>query len=140
MRFRYLAVLIGCVICTKIFADTPGTQNVSCNQNSSMADMTNCSKHDLDKAEAALMKAYQQALAKIDADFSVNTDKDTNVGYKKALKASQDAWIKFRDLDCDFSNYDRNGGSSQLMNIYDCKADMTNTRAKELEGLIKDSL
>ena len=138
MRFGYLAVLIVCTVCADVFADAPNTQNISCNQDSSMADITICSKQDLNKAEANLKKIYQEALAKIDADFPASSDKDYNDGYKKALKASQDAWVKFRNVDCDFSNYDRTGGSSQLMNIYGCKADMTNARAKELEGLIKD--
>jgi len=98
-----------------------------------MNDMTICSQSELAKADADMQKVYQLVLARVGAD---SQDEDFNRRYKQALEASQDAWLHFRDAECLVSNFDRDGGSSQSMNINGCKAGLARVRIDDLLGLI----
>jgi uncharacterized protein YecT (DUF1311 family) len=52
---------------------------------------------------------------------------------KKSLKAVQLAWLKYRDLSCDFETSPSKGGSIRPMNISICLAEKTRARTKELQ-------
>ena len=51
---------------------------------------------------------------------------------QKQLQETQRAWIKYRDLNCDFYA-DPNSGTSAILNSNSCFLDTTASRVKELE-------
>jgi uncharacterized protein YecT (DUF1311 family) len=51
----------------------------------------------------------------------------------KKLIAAQRAWISFRDLDCDFSASDVDGGSMHPMVSLNCQQELTEQRIKQLK-------
>lgn len=113
----------------KIFLNTAITcfgvlvlmSNVSHAQTQS--DMNQSANADYKKADAALNKAYRNVFNKLDAT------------QKADLKAAQNAWIKFRDLDCTFQSGGAAGGSIQAMVVAGCLTDKTIARTKELKKL-----
>jgi uncharacterized protein YecT (DUF1311 family) len=56
---------------------------------------------------------------------------------KKTLLDAQRAWIKFRDLNCEFY-YDPDGGTAARLARTDCFLQATADRAKELKNLTND--
>lgn len=57
----------------------------------------------------------------------------------KRLKAAQQAWITFRDANCSLQGASNAGGSLERMIISGCTADMTFTRAHELNVIASES-
>lgn len=50
-----------------------------------------------------------------------------------ALRSAQDAWLKFRDAECERFTFDSRGGSMHPMLLLDCRRAMTQERIKELQ-------
>ncbi len=113
------AFLNTAITCLGIVA---AVNNVSHAQTQS--DMNQSANADYKKADAELNKAYREVLNKLDA--SGKTD----------LKAAQNAWIKYRDLDCKFQSSGAAGGAVQAMVVAGCMTDKTVARTKELNGLL----
>ncbi|MGH8292640.1 MAG: lysozyme inhibitor LprI family protein [Gammaproteobacteria bacterium] len=76
----------------------------ACIQPSSLAMMTECSQTEYIVADNTLNEVYQQFTAAIEKASTQIWDKIFSNGYKKALGDSENAWIKFRDADCNFFN------------------------------------
>jgi hypothetical protein len=57
---------------------------------------------------------------------------------KKQLQLAQDAWVAYRDENCEFY-YDPDGGTIAAVNANDCFMSATAARAKELETLAGSS-
>jgi len=57
---------------------------------------------------------------------------------KKQLQLAQDAWVTYRDENCEFYD-DPEGGTMATVNANDCFMSATATRAKELETLAGNS-
>lgn len=112
------AFLNTAITCLGIVA---AVSNVSHAQTQS--DMNQSANADYKKADAELNKAYRDVLNKLDA--SGKTD----------LKAAQNAWIKYRDLDCKFQSGGAAGGSIQAMVVAGCLTDKTTARTAELRKL-----
>lgn len=87
-------------------------------------DINQSAANDYKKADANLNKVYRDVFNKLDATA------------KADLKAAQNAWIKYRDLDCKFQSAGVAGGSMQPMVVSGCLADKTAARTKELNGLL----
>jgi uncharacterized protein YecT (DUF1311 family) len=51
------------------------------------------------------------------------------------LREAQRAWIRFRDLECDFEGYEMRGGSGEPLLVLGCKAELTKRRVRELKQL-----
>ncbi len=73
-------------------------------------------------------------------------EKRLSAAYEKALKmalpkqreklqAAQEAWLKFRDVDCDY--YELGGGTIARIEGGICMLDLTEARAKELERAVE---
>ncbi len=89
------------------------------------SDMNQQASGDYKKADARLNKIYREVFNKVDKS------------QKASLKAAQNAWIQFRDLDCQFQSSGSAGGSIQAMIIAGCLTDKTQARAKELNALLQ---
>ncbi|WP_036986543.1 lysozyme inhibitor LprI family protein [Pseudogulbenkiania sp. MAI-1] len=103
------------------FADAGG----ACDKAITNADMLRCAEVEYSAADKNLNAIYSKLLKKLDAE-----------GQRK-LRASQRAWIKFRDLDSEFSGDINRGGSAESLTIIGAQTLMTEVRAKELEQELK---
>jgi uncharacterized protein YecT (DUF1311 family) len=97
-----------------------------CEDAQTQTDMNICWGNEYKKADAALNKAYQQLAAKLDTDE------------KAQLKNAENAWLKYRDANCEFVADQYKGGSIRPMIAAICFADVTNNRTTELKNQIKD--
>ena len=52
------------------------------------------------------------------------------------LREAQRAWIRFRDLECDFEGYEMRGGTGEPLLVLGCKAELSKERAAALLKLI----
>ena len=97
-----------------------------CEDAQTQADMNICWGNEYKKADASLNKTYQQLAAMLDDE------------QKAQLKTAETAWLKYRDLNCEFVGDQYKGGSIRPMIAAICLADVTNSRTTELKNQIKD--
>ena len=89
-------------------------------------EMNQCAGKDYKAADAALNQVYQRLLTMLDDEEQAQ------------LKEAQTAWIKYRDLNCDFVGDQFKGGTMRPMVYANCLADMTRKRTTELRTQIKE--
>jgi uncharacterized protein YecT (DUF1311 family) len=89
-------------------------------------EMKQCSAKKYKQADDELNKTYQQLMSKLDDD-----------GHRTSLKTAQQAWLKYRDSNCDFESYLNRGGSIYSVIVTECMSAMTTSRTKELKEQIK---
>jgi uncharacterized protein YecT (DUF1311 family) len=89
------------------------------------ADLVECSLKKLAEADAELNKAYRQLVSRLG-------DKK----WEAKLRTAQQAWIKYRDANCDYVSEFSGGGSAVTFEYNFCLADMTTARAKELQEML----
>jgi len=104
------------------------SQQDPCANAQTTVEMRDCAGKEYQKADAALNKTYRELMAKLDDD-----------GQKAALKAAQQAWIKYRDTNCEFESYQNKGGTIYPVVYTGCLTSMTSARTKELREAIKDN-
>ena len=97
-----------------------------CEDANTQADMNICWGNEYKKADAALNKTYQELAAMLDEDE------------KAQLKTAENAWLKYRDTNCEFVADQYKGGSIRPMIAAICLADVTSNRTTELKNQIKD--
>src|ERR1051325_4105593 len=81
-------------------ATSAQTSKDPCANAQTQIEMNECQGREYKKADAALNTVYKQLVAKIDDE-----------GERTALKTAQQAWIKFRDNECEFESYLNKGGT-----------------------------
>ena len=97
-----------------------------CAEAQSQAEMNICAGKEYKAADAELNQTYQKLSSMLDAEE------------KAQLKETETAWIKYRDLNCDFVADQYKGGSIRPMIHGLCLADVTRNRTAELKNQIKD--
>ena len=97
-----------------------------CANAQSQAQMNDCAGKEYKAADAALNQVYRQLVAMLDDEE------------KSQLKEAQTAWLKYRDLNCDFVADQYKGGTIRPMIHGLCLADVTKNRTNELRNQIKD--
>jgi uncharacterized protein YecT (DUF1311 family) len=90
------------------------------------AEMRDCAGREYKQADDELNRVYRQLMAKLDDE-----------GRKTALKTAQQAWIKYRDANCDFASYLNRGGTIEPVVRYNCMTGMTVARTKELREYLE---
>jgi uncharacterized protein YecT (DUF1311 family) len=112
-------------------------QDITCNAEGSTMEMAACANDDFEKADKELNAVYQRLLAQLkkdDAEYgSGQGDADTRV---LRLRASQRAWIAWRDAECPLRSIDNFGGSIERIEWPACTADLTRERTKQLQALL----
>lgn len=91
------------------------------------AEMRDCAGREYKQADDELNKVYRQLMARIGNDE----------GRKTALRTAQQAWIKYRDANCDFASYLTRGGTIEPVVRYNCMTGMTVSRMKELREYLE---
>lgn len=90
-------------------------------------ELNDCQAREYKKADGALNAVYKQLMAKIDDE-----------GERGALKTAQQAWIKYRDANCEFESYLNKGGTMYSM-VYDgCLTALTEERTRHLRDLLNN--
>ncbi|HEU5235697.1 MAG TPA: lysozyme inhibitor LprI family protein [Pyrinomonadaceae bacterium] len=92
----------------------------------SQAEMNICAGKEYKSADAELNQVYQKL-------SSILNDEE-----KSQLKEAENAWIRYRDLNCEFVADQYKGGSIRPMIHGLCLADVTRNRTAELRNQIKD--
>ena len=98
-----------------------------CMDGETTAEMKMCASRKYKQADDELNKVYRELMSKLD-----------NEGHKASLKTTQQAWLKYRDSNCDFESYLNRGGSIYSVVVSDCMTSMTNSRTKELKEQIEN--
>jgi uncharacterized protein YecT (DUF1311 family) len=90
------------------------------------SNMIDCFVAESKRQDIRLNKAYKELMNQLSSQR------------KKQLEIAQDAWITYRDENCDFY-YDPEGGTIARVSANDCFVSATAVRAKELETLAGNS-
>lgn len=120
------------VLVTLIFSTHAAAQErIDCANASTTADLNACADEELSKADAALNEAYKRALAAIPA---LASDKPYDAkSWEEALRASQRAWVAYRDAECKgHVAMFWSGGSGASADILGCMSELTRARTKSL--------
>ena len=86
------------------------------------SNMIDCMEAESKRQSGRMNRAYKELTDQVSAQR------------KKQLQLAQDAWVAYRDENCEFY-YDPDGGTIAAVNANDCFMSATATRAKELETL-----
>lgn len=110
-----------------------GETPADCTEALSTVEMNNCAASEFEKADAELNRVYQDALADI-PKMAMDEPPFDAKSWEEALRASQRAWIAFRDAECeDHVEKFWTGGSGATVEIIGCKTEKTEQRTKELK-------
>jgi len=90
------------------------------------SNMIDCLEAESKRQSGRLNRAYKELMDQLSAQR------------KKQLQLAQDAWVTYRDENCEFY-YDPDGGTIAAVNANDCFMSATAARAKELESLAGNS-
>lgn len=99
-------------------------QALDCNNAMTQADINECAANDYRNADAQLNRVYTEVRKKVDPAQQIQ------------LKNVQNAWIKFRDLDCEFQTSSVKGGSLYSATLASCLTQNAIDRTKALETLL----
>jgi len=107
-------------------------EQIDCSDASNTFQMNFCADKEFAAADAELNAVYKKALAKI-AQSSGEKPYDRK-SWEAALRASQRAWVAFRDADCKgLVPMEWSGGSGTTVAVLGCMIQLTQTRAKTLK-------
>lgn len=105
------------------FASSTSIAATDCQNPRTQTDINQCASKELDNETKKINKIYNEYREKL------------NPARKQQLKEVQLAWIKFKDLACQFDASGVEGGSVHSMVLSSCLAEKTRQRSKELESL-----
>ncbi|HML43701.1 MAG TPA: DUF1311 domain-containing protein [Hyphomicrobium zavarzinii] len=106
-------------------------EKIDCNDASSTVEMNFCAQKDFDAADAQLNAVYQKVLAHIgESDLEKPYDR---ASWEEAMRASQRAWVAFRDADCKGAvPMEWSGGTGTTVAVVGCMTTLTEARTKDL--------
>ncbi len=113
------------------------TQKIDCETATATTELNACADQDFEAADAELNTIYGEALKAI-PEMAGEAPYDAQ-GWEGALRASQRAWVAYRDAECnDHVAMFWTGGTGATADIIGCKADMTRARTKALKERYAD--
>ena len=123
-----IALMSISAVSTARTAPTSSIQENACEANALGGDSPLCTHAAFVEADARLSDAYQSALQLLGADAK-------HARAKQALVASQRAWLKFRDADCQVQHELVDEGAAGGAASEACKTDLTEDRIDELQQI-----
>ena len=106
---------------------------IDCANANTTVEMNFCADKDYKAADTALNTAYQDTLAKI-AKTTGKKPYDAK-SWDEALRASQRAWVAFRDAECKgLAPMPWGGGTITTINVLGCMTSLTQDRIKMLKA------
>jgi uncharacterized protein YecT (DUF1311 family) len=124
MRLLTIFAFVVLTVCPAAFAQDQ--KKDPCAAAQSQTEMNICWGKEYKAADAQLNAAYREFMSKLNPEETAQ------------LKATQLAWIKFRDANCEFVADQYKGGSIRPMIAAMCLADVTNARTSELKAQMKE--
>lgn len=107
-------------------------EKLDCENAVSTIEMNACAEQEFDKEDALLNETYKNALAAI-PEMATEHPYDAK-SWEGALRASQRAWLAYRDAECDAHvPMFWSGGTGTTAEVIGCKSDLTKARTKELK-------
>jgi len=104
-----------------------------CTEAMSTFEMNACAGAEFEKADVELNRIYKKAIASI-PELETGEPPFDRASWEEALRASQRAWIAFRDAECeDHVEKFWAGGSGRTVEIIGCKTEKTEQRTKDLK-------
>jgi uncharacterized protein YecT (DUF1311 family) len=129
------ALLLPCALAMPASAAEP---KLDCSKAMNTIEMNQCADRDYAAADAKLNAAYQKALNYIKS--TENPKPYDAAAWEKALRASQTAWIAFRDADCKgLVPMSWTGGTGTTVAVLGCMTEKTELRTKELTAITDEN-
>lgn len=113
-----------------VLATPVAAQQADCTSAVTQIELNSCAEQEWSRADTALNKAYQNAMA--DLKRTLADRPDDRATETALLRDAQRAWIAFRDANCAVAGYPMRGGSAEPLLIYACLRDMTLARTEDL--------
>ncbi len=130
--FQLFALLLFALPVAALGGDDPPLP-ADCTEAMSTFEMNACAGAEFEKADVELNRVYKEAVASI-PDMATGEQPFDKASWEEALRASQRAWIAFRDAECeDHVEMFWAGGSGRTVEIIGCKTEMTEQRTKDLK-------
>jgi uncharacterized protein YecT (DUF1311 family) len=121
---KVLDLSISMVLCLLIGSVNPAQNQKSqdpCANAQTTSEMRDCAGKEYKQADAELNKVYKQLMSKLEDE-----------GHQAALKSAQQAWIRYRDTNCEYEGYLNRGGTIYSVVHTGCLTRMTKERTTEL--------
>jgi uncharacterized protein YecT (DUF1311 family) len=129
---RALPLLIGTfLLCFTATTSAHAEDPIDCSNASTTVEMNFCADKDFAAADENLNAIYKKVLAQID-DSGLEKPYD-RASWEEAMRASQRAWVAYRDADCKgLVPMEWSGGSGTSAAVLGCMSQKTIERTKEL--------
>lgn len=121
---KLIVLLSSVILCLSITSNASAQETQApdpCANAQTTVDMGDCAGKEYKQADAELNAVYKQLMASL-------SDKE----HQASLKSAQQAWLKFRDANCEFDSFENRGGTIHPVVYTSCLAAMTRARTKEL--------
>ena len=121
-------------------------KDIDCQETAqTQAEMNECAKTKSDLADNILNDKVLKLLGKLEkwhkSAQKVNDQKSMDIfdKLKSIFINSQNKWIEYRDLYCDFIKTDCDGGSVAPLQVYSTREELTKQRIKMVEIFMSDN-
>ena len=110
-----------------------------CGNANTQMEMNQCSADQFHKAEARLNGMYQKVMGILKKEVTEASQKkdESQASAKRTaianLRTAEQAWIRYRDAQCEAAKQQYAGGSISPLIYTDCMKDMANERAETLK-------
>jgi uncharacterized protein YecT (DUF1311 family) len=101
-------------------------QRIDCSNAQTTPELKYCSQQSYQAADKQLNQAYQKVTSSIKGE------------QKQLLTTAQQAWIKFRDNNCNFEVYPNRGGTGYEIFRNGCLERLTKQRTKDLQDYLSN--
>ena len=119
------------------FAAVDARQKACIDKNPSNIGMKTCTYDAYSQADQILNKVYRSVVAGLKtASPGEKVGDDEKEKLKRLIKAEQ-AWIAFRDAECDLQGVEMLGGTGEGLAVSGCLLELTKQRAKSLSDLFE---
>jgi uncharacterized protein YecT (DUF1311 family) len=129
LRAACLALLTSLVLSPAVFAGTAQ----DCENAMTTQDLNACAGIEFEAADKELNAVYERAIKSI-PEMAIDDPPFDAKSWEAALRASQRAWLAFRDAECEeHVRMFWTGGTGATVDIIGCKTEKTEARTKELK-------
>jgi uncharacterized protein YecT (DUF1311 family) len=127
-------VALGCMACVVLLAPPAlAGAEIDCANATATAELNACADRELQAADKELNAVYRSALAAVP---SLAAEKPYDAkSWERALRASQRAWVGYRDAECaGHLAMFWQGGTGASADILGCKTALTKARTEQLKS------
>ncbi|AFZ17421.1 lysozyme inhibitor LprI family protein [Allocoleopsis franciscana] len=140
-KLIHVSMLVIIAFCLSLASSTPSVsqaanspitnnfaiaQRVDCSNAQTTVEMKYCSQQYYQAADKQLNQAYQKVISSIKGE------------QKGLLTTAQQAWIRFRDNNCNFEVYPNRGGTGYEIFRNGCLERLTKQRTKDLQDYLSN--